>query len=81
MMKKIKLMHYKSADANEVCIVDYNDLKVKYYDKEGNYRHRLLGAVNDRIEANLSYNGWIKTNAATINKFRDAVQEIQLQES
>jgi hypothetical protein len=80
-MKKIKLMHYKSADGNEVCIVDYNELKVNYYDKAGNYRYRLLGAVNDRIEANLSYHGWTKTNAATINKFRDAVQTIQLQES
>ena len=80
-MKKIKLMYYKSADGNEICEVDYNELKVRYYDKAGNYRYRLLGAVNDRIEANLSYNGWIKTNAATINKFRDAVQEIQLQES
>jgi hypothetical protein len=80
-MKKIKLMHYKSADANEVCVVDYNELKVNFYDKQGNYRYRLLGAVNDRIEANLSYNGWTKTNASTISKFRDAVQTIQLQES
>lgn len=80
-MKKIKLMYYKSADASEMCEVDYNELKVNYYDKAGNYRYRLLGAVNDRIEANLSYNGWIKTNAATINKFRDGIQTLQLQES
>ena len=74
--KKIKLMYYKSADANEVCVVDYNELKVNYYDKEGNYRYRLLGAVNDRIEANLAYHGWTKTNVATINKFRDGIQEV-----
>jgi hypothetical protein len=74
-------MYYKSADASEMCEVDYNELKVNYYDKAGNYRYRLLGAVNDRIEANLSYNGWIKTNAATINKFRDGIQTLQLQES
>lgn len=69
-------MYYKSADANEVCVVDYNELKVNYYDKEGNYRYRLLGAVNDRIEANLSYHGWTKTNVSTINKYRDGIQEV-----
>ena len=75
-MKKIKLMNYKSADASEVCVVDYNDLRVNFYDKNGNYRYRLLGAVNDRIEANLSYNGWTKTTPATINKYRDGIQEV-----
>jgi hypothetical protein len=75
-MKKIKLMNYKSADASEVCVVDYNDLRVNFYDKEGNYRYRLLGAVNDRIEANLAYHGWTKTNASTISKFRDGIQEV-----
>jgi hypothetical protein len=74
-------MYYKSADATEMCEVDYNELKVNFYDKAGNYRYRLLGAVNDRIEANLSYNGWIKTNAATINKFRDGIQTLQLSQS
>lgn len=74
--KKIKLMYYKSADANEVCVVDYNELKVNYYDKEGNCRYRLLGAVNDRIEANLSYNGWTKTNVSTISKYRDGIQTV-----
>lgn len=69
-------MNYKSADASEVCVVDYNDLRVNYYDKNGNYRYRLLGAVNDRIEANLSYNGWTKTTPATINKYRDGIQEV-----
>lgn len=68
--KKIKLMNYKSPDANEVCEVDYNQLRVNYYDKNGNYRYRLLGAVNDRIEANLSYHGWTKTTPATINKYK-----------
>lgn len=75
-MKKIKLMNYKSADASEVCVVDYNDLRVNFYDKNGNYRYRLLGAVNDRIEANLSYNGWTKTTPATINKYKDGIQEV-----
>jgi len=74
-MKKIKLMHYKSADGNEVCVVDYNQLKVNYYNKNGEYRYRLLGAVNDRIEANLSYHGWTKTNAATINNYKEAKKE------
>ena len=69
-------MNYKSADASEVCVVDYNDLKVNYYDKNGNYRYRLLGAVNDRIEANLSYHGWTKTTPATINKYKDGIQEV-----
>lgn len=69
-------MYYKSADANEVCVVDYNELKVSYYHNDGSYRYRLLGAVNDRIEANLAYNGWTKTNASTISKFRDGVQEV-----
>lgn len=69
-------MNYKSADASEVCVVDYNDLRVNFYDKNGNYRYRLLGAVNDRIEANLSYNGWTKTTPATINKYRDGIQEV-----
>lgn len=69
-------MNYKSADASEVCVVDYNDLRVNFYDKNGNYRYRLLGAVNDRIEANLSYNGWTKTTPATINKYKDGIQEV-----
>lgn len=69
-------MNYKSADASEVCVVDYNDLRVNYYDKNGNYRYRLLGAVNDRIEANLSYHGWTKTTPATINKYKDGIQEV-----
>lgn len=75
-MKKIKLMNYKSPDASEVCVVDYNDLRANYYDKDGNYRYRLLGAVNDRIEANLSYHGWTKTTPATINKYKDGIQEV-----
>jgi hypothetical protein len=74
--KKIKLMNYKSADASEVCVVDYNDLRVNFYDKNGNYRYRLLGAVNDRIEANLSYNGWTKTTPSTISKYKDGIQEV-----
>ena len=69
-------MNYKSADASEVCVVDYNDLRVNYYDKNGNYRYRLLGAVNDRIEANLSYHGWTKTTPSTISKYRDGIQEV-----
>ena len=69
-------MNYKSADASEVCVVDYNDLRVNFYDKNGNYRYRLLGAVNDRIEANLSYNGWTKTTPSTISKYKDGIQEV-----
>jgi hypothetical protein len=57
-------------------VVDYNDLRANYYDKDGNYRYRLLGAVNDRIEANLSYHGWIKTTPSTISKYKDGIQKV-----
>ncbi len=74
MTKKIKLMHYRLDD--EVCVVDYNDLKVSYYGKNG-YSYNLLGAVSDRIEAFLMRRGWIKTTAATFTKLKEELYEVQ----
>ena len=56
-MKKIKLMHYQLN--GEICVVDYNDLKVSYYGNNGHH-YNLLGAVNDRIEAFLMRRKWNK---------------------
>ena len=74
MTKKIKLMHYRLDD--EVCVVDYNDLKVSYFGKNG-YHYNLLGAVSDRIEAFLMRRGWIKTTAVTFAKLKEELYEEQ----
>lgn len=70
MTKKIKLMHYRLGE--NVCVVDYNELKVSYFDKNG-YHYNLLGAVSDRIEAFLVKKGWIKTTSGTFAKLKDAL--------
>jgi hypothetical protein len=67
-VKKIKLMHYKLGD--EVCVVDYNELKVSYFGKNG-YHYNLLGAVTDRIEAFLMRRGWNKTTAIIFAKLKE----------
>jgi len=63
MTKKIKLMHYQLD--GEICVVDYNDLKVSYYGNNGDH-YNLLGAVSDRIEAFLMRRKW-KENLIKIN--------------
>jgi hypothetical protein len=74
MTKKIKLMHYRLDD--EVCVVDYNDLKVSYYGKNGHH-YNLLGAVSDRIEAFLMRKKWNKITAATFAKLKEELYEVQ----
>lgn len=74
MTKKIKLMHYQLD--GEICVVDYNDLKVSYYGSNGHH-YNLLGAVSDRIEAFLIRRGWIKITVATFTKLKQKIYEVE----
>ena len=71
-MKKIKLMHYQLD--GEICVVDYNDLKVSYYGNNGHY-YNLLGAVSDRIEAFLMRRKWNKITADRFAKLKLEIDE------
>lgn len=71
-MKKIKLMHYQLD--GEICVVDYNDLKVFYYGNNGHY-YNLLGAISDRIEAFLIRRGWNKITEASFTKLKQKYEE------
>jgi hypothetical protein len=68
MNKKIKLKYYKLGD--EVCVVDYNDLKVSYYGNNG-HRYNLLGGISDRIEPFLMRRGYIKTTILVFEKIKN----------
>ena len=74
MTKKIKLMHYQLDE--EICVVDYNDLKVSYYGNKGHH-YNLLGAVSDRIEAFLIRRGWNKITATTFTKLKQKIYEVE----
>jgi hypothetical protein len=71
-MKKIKLMHYQLD--GEICVVDYNDLKVSYYGNNG-FHYNLLGAVSDRIEAFLMRRKWNKISADKFAKLKLEIDE------
>jgi hypothetical protein len=71
-MKKIKLMHYQLDE--EICVVDYNDLKVSYFGNNG-YHYNLLGAVSDRIEAFLMRRKWNKISADKFAKLKLEIDE------
>lgn len=73
-MKKIKLMHYQLD--GEICVVDYNELKVSYYGNNGHH-YNLLGAVSDRIEAFLMRRGWNKITVATFAKLKEKIYEVE----
>ena len=65
-------MHYQLD--GEICVVDYNDLKVSYYGNKG-YHYNLLGAVSDRIEAFLIRRGWNKITEASFTKLKQKYEE------
>jgi hypothetical protein len=72
-MKKIKLMHYQLD--GEICVVDYNNLKVSYYGNKGHH-YNLLGAVSDRIEAFLMRRNWNKISADTFSKLKIEIDKV-----
>lgn len=74
MKKKISLKYYRDASSSEVAEIDYNELHAFHYNKDGKYT-RLLGSMEDRIEAYLMRIGWIKINITTFNKLKDGFEQ------
>lgn len=63
-------MHYKLGD--EICYVDYNELRV-YYISKNEFRYNLLGAVSDRIESFLIRRGYEKISESLFEKLKKAI--------
>ena len=74
MKKKISIKYYRNASSSEVAEIDYNELHVYHYNKDGRYT-RLLGSMEDRIEAYLMRTEWIKINITTFNKLKDGFEQ------
>lgn len=64
--KKIKDFFYKSNDNTFAVKIDYNNLCYDHYSFETT-EHRLLGAVNDRIEAYFIRKKYIKITEKEFN--------------
>lgn len=74
MKKKISLKYYRDASSSEIAEIDYNELKTKHVTKEGIF-YRLLGSIEDRIEAYLMRIGYVKINSVTYNKLKDGLEQ------
>ena len=74
MKKKISIKYYRNASSSEVAEIDYNELHVYHYNKDGRYT-RLLGSMEYRIEAYLMRTEWIKINITTFNKLKDGFEQ------
>lgn len=71
MKKKISIKYYKDAKSSELVEVDYNELNAHYFTKEGKFT-RLLGSIEDRIEAYLIRKNYTKINVASFNKIKES---------
>lgn len=71
-------MHYKLGD--EICYVDYNNLRVHYINKNES-RYNLLGAVSDRIESFLIRRGYEKITQGVFDKLNHKINEAQSNQS
>jgi hypothetical protein len=74
MKKKISLKYYRNASSSEIAEIDYNELHTHHYTKNGKFT-RLLGSMEDRIEAYFIRKEWIKINVTTFNKLKDGFEQ------
>jgi hypothetical protein len=74
MKKKISLKYYRNASSSEIAEIDYNELHTHHYTKDGKFT-RLLGSMEDRIEAYLIRKEWTKINITTFNKIKDGFEQ------
>jgi hypothetical protein len=77
MAKKISLKYYRDALSSEIVEIDYNELNTHYYTKNGKFT-RLLGSMEDRIEAYLIRKNYTKINVASFNKLKDTFDGTQV---
>jgi len=69
MAKQISIKYYRDPKSLELAEIDYNSLNSNYYSNDGKFT-RLLGSMEDRIEAYLMRKGWVKINITTFNKIK-----------
>jgi hypothetical protein len=74
MKKKISLKYYRNASSTEIAEIDYNELHTSHYNKDGLFI-RLLGSMEDRIEAYFIRKEWTKINITTFNKLKDGFEQ------
>jgi hypothetical protein len=74
MKKKISLKYYRNPTSTEIAEVDYNELHTSHYNKDGLFI-RLLGSMEDRIEAYFIRKEWTKINVTTFNKLKDGFEQ------
>ena len=74
MKKKISLKYYRNASSSEIAEIDYNELHTFHYTKDGKFT-RLLGSMEDRIEAYFIRKEWTKINITTFNKLKDGFEQ------
>jgi hypothetical protein len=70
MAKQISIKYYRDPKSLELAEIDYKSLNSNYYSKDGKFT-RLLGSMEDRIEAYLMRKSWVKINLTTFNKIKD----------
>lgn len=74
MKKKISLKYYRNPTSTEIAEIDYNELHTSHYNKDGLFI-RLLGSMEDRIEAYFIRKEWTKINITTFNKLKDGFEQ------
>jgi hypothetical protein len=77
MAKQISIKYYRDPKSLELAEIDYNSLNSNYYSKDGKFT-RLLGSMEDRIEAYLMRKGWVKINITTFNKIKETFDGTQV---
>ena len=77
MAKQISIKFYRDPKSLELAEIDYNSLNSNYYSNKGKFT-RLLGSMEDRIEAYLMRKGWVKINITTFNKIKESFDGTQV---